>query len=163
MKFENLKNQVPSEENYYDILGVKQDATQEEIRMAWVALAEKSTHNDTMPISGIEVVNFEKIFKAYARLSDPEKRSSYDSYISENGSSQKNKFKGSRNTEPITLDINDWLNYISHLVEEKPEQAREVRDIILEWLRWHQDSDSKEIEKFTILLATLNNKLNKGI
>lgn len=62
-------------ENYYDILGVKRDATKEEIKKAYRKLATKY-HPDKNP-DGAE--QFKKIAEAYSILGDEKKKAEYDS------------------------------------------------------------------------------------
>jgi molecular chaperone DnaJ len=61
--------------NYYDILGVKKDASADEIKKAFRKLARK--HH---PDAGGEEEKFKEINEAYETLSDAEKRSQYDQY-----------------------------------------------------------------------------------
>jgi len=61
--------------NYYDVLGVKKDASADEIKKAFRKLARK--HH---PDAGGEEEKFKEINEAYEVLSDKEKRSQYDQY-----------------------------------------------------------------------------------
>jgi len=61
--------------NYYELLGVKKDATADEIKKAFRKLARK--HH---PDAGGEEEKFKQINEAYETLSDPEKRAQYDQY-----------------------------------------------------------------------------------
>ena len=61
--------------NYYDILGVKKDASSDEIKKAFRKLARK--HH---PDAGGDEEKFKEINEAYEVLSDSEKRSQYDQY-----------------------------------------------------------------------------------
>lgn len=61
--------------NYYDVLGVKKDATAAEIKKAFRRLARKH-HPDT----GGDEEKFKEINQAYEVLSDAEKRTQYDQY-----------------------------------------------------------------------------------
>jgi DnaJ-class molecular chaperone len=61
-------------ENYYDILGVKREATKEEIKKAYRKLATKY-HPDKNP-DGAE--QFKKIAEAYSILGDEKKKADYD-------------------------------------------------------------------------------------
>jgi molecular chaperone DnaJ len=66
---------MASTANYYDTLGVKKDASADEIKKAFRRLARK--HH---PDAGGEEEKFKEINEAYEVLSDSEKRSQYDQY-----------------------------------------------------------------------------------
>ncbi|MDO4405140.1 MAG: DnaJ C-terminal domain-containing protein [Atopobiaceae bacterium] len=62
--------------NYYDILGVKRDAAQDEIKKAFRKLAAKYH-----PDAGGDEEKFKEVSEAYNTLSDPEKRKEYDQLL----------------------------------------------------------------------------------
>ena len=62
-------------QNYYDILGVKKDASEDDIKRAFRRLARK--HH---PDAGGDEEKFKEINEAYEVLSDAEKRKQYDQY-----------------------------------------------------------------------------------
>jgi len=64
-------------QDYYDVLGVKKDASPEEIKRAYRRLAKKH-HPDTNQSDPQAQEKFKKILEAYEVLSDPQKRSQYD-------------------------------------------------------------------------------------
>jgi curved DNA-binding protein CbpA len=66
-------------DNYYEILGVPNSASQKEIRAAFKALAMKF-HPDRNPHPGAEE-RFKKINEAYHTLADPVKKLTYDSKL----------------------------------------------------------------------------------
>ncbi|RMG04329.1 MAG: molecular chaperone DnaJ [Nitrospirae bacterium] len=63
--------------DYYDILGVKRDASQEEIKKAFRKLARKY-HPDLNPGNKEAEKRFKEINEAYDVLGDPKKRAEYD-------------------------------------------------------------------------------------
>jgi curved DNA-binding protein len=64
--------------DYYEILGVPRDATEDQIRKAYRTLARKH-HPDVNPGDRSSEEKFKEISQAYSVLSDPEKRKKYDS------------------------------------------------------------------------------------
>jgi len=65
--------------DYYKILGIDKNATQEDIKKAYRRLARKH-HPDLNPNDKNAKANFQQINEANEVLSDPEKRKKYDHY-----------------------------------------------------------------------------------
>lgn len=65
--------------DYYAVLGVKKDASEEEIKKAFRRLARKH-HPDLNPEDAEATKTFARINEAYEVLSDPLKRKKYDQY-----------------------------------------------------------------------------------
>src|SRR2546429_9066603 len=65
--------------DYYDILGVKRDADEEEIKKSYRKMAVKF-HPDKNPGDKAAEESFKEIGEAYEALSDPQKRAAYDQY-----------------------------------------------------------------------------------
>src|SRR5690349_12470862 len=66
-----------ADKDYYDILGVKKSATDDEIKKAYRNLAKKY-HPDKNKGDKAAEAKFKEISEAYAVLSDKEKRDQYD-------------------------------------------------------------------------------------
>jgi molecular chaperone DnaJ len=65
--------------DYYEVLGVKKEATEDEIRKAYRALAFKH-HPDKNPGDKSAEEKFKELSEAYEVLSEPQKRAAYDRY-----------------------------------------------------------------------------------
>ena len=65
--------------DYYDILEIKKNATEKEIKQAYRKLARKY-HPDVNPGDSSAETKFKEINKAYEVLSDPEKRKKYNQF-----------------------------------------------------------------------------------
>lgn len=70
---------VPTRRDYYDILGVRRDANDDDVKRAFRKLA-KQYHPDANPGDDKVIEKFKEIGEAYSVLSDPEKRQLYDRY-----------------------------------------------------------------------------------
>lgn len=69
---------MPAKRDYYEVLGLSRNATEEEIKKAFRTLAFKY-HPDRNREDGTEE-KFKEVNEAYEVLSDPEKRAAYDRY-----------------------------------------------------------------------------------
>lgn len=70
--------------NYYDILGVNKNASDDEIKKAYRSLAKKY-HPDLNPGNAEAAEKLKEVNEAYSVLSDKTKKSNYDTYGNENG------------------------------------------------------------------------------
>ena len=70
---------MPTKRDYYDILSVNRDASDDEIKRAFRRLA-KQYHPDANPGDKGAEEKFKEVGEAYQVLSDPEKRQLYDRY-----------------------------------------------------------------------------------
>src|SRR5882757_729470 len=69
---------MAAKRDYYEVLGVQQNATQEEIKKAFRRLA-RQYHPDVNRESGADM-QFKEVNEANEVLSDPEKRAMYDRF-----------------------------------------------------------------------------------
>ena len=70
---------MAGKKDYYQLLGVKREATQKEIKQAYRKLARKH-HPDLNPGDKAAEAKFKEINEAHEVLSDPEKRKKYDQF-----------------------------------------------------------------------------------
>ncbi len=70
---------MATKKDYYEILGVSRDASEDEIKKAYRKLAMKF-HPDRNPDNPKAEENFKEAKEAYEILSDSQKRTSYDQY-----------------------------------------------------------------------------------
>jgi molecular chaperone DnaJ len=100
-----------SKRDYYDILGVPRDATDQTIKSAYRKLALKY-HPDRNPGDPAAEEEFKLAAEAYAIISDPDKRSAYDRFghagVSGSGGFDPNAFAG---FEDIFGNIGDLFGF----------------------------------------------------
>lgn len=86
--------------NPYDVLGVKKESSQQEIKKAYRTLAQQ-THPDKNPNNPEAEEKFKEVSAAYEILSDPQKKAEYDQFGSIGGQNYQQYAGG--------FDINDIL------------------------------------------------------
>src|SRR4029434_10302880 len=65
--------------DYYEVLGIKRDASDKDVRQAYRKLARKY-HPDVNPNDKTAEERFKEVSEAYEVISDKEKRAKYDRY-----------------------------------------------------------------------------------
>lgn len=99
--------------DYYDILGIKKNATQEEIKKAYRTLAKKY-HPDQNHGDKVAEEKFKKINEAYTVLADEEKRRMYDggfygsNYQNTQGPSTGSTSTGTYGRDPFQEFWEEW-------------------------------------------------------
>ena len=116
-------------EDYYKVLGVKRDATQDEIRKAYRRLARKY-HPDVNPGDKGAEDKFKKLSEANDVLSDPKKREVYDKY----GAYSENINEASRGAGGGGFDFGgfDWSTFTGGAAGAAGAGGASFRDIFSE-------------------------------
>ncbi|XP_061187455.1 dnaJ homolog subfamily B member 9-like isoform X1 [Saccostrea echinata] len=92
-----------AKKDYYEILGVKKNATDKQIKRAFRKLAVKYHPDKNKDKDAQE--KFVEIAKAYETLSDPDKRKKYDQF----GDEAENLHGGGGGGQPFTFNMNDFF------------------------------------------------------
>lgn len=91
-----------SKRDYYESLGVKKDASAEDIKKSYRKLA-KELHPDANPDNKEAEERFKEVSEAYEHLSSPEKKAHYDRFGHSNGRQQQQSYasRGFRFTKQV--------------------------------------------------------------
>jgi len=115
--------------DYYKILGVGRDASQDEIKKAFRRLAMKY-HPDVNPGNKEAEERFKEISEAFEVLKDPEKRARYDQFGSEGVKAGFEGFKGFESFKDIFSDFgfdDIFRSFGFGDREREPEQGSDIR------------------------------------
>lgn len=108
-----------SNDNFYNILGVNENATQEEIKKAYRKLVVE--HH---PDKGGSEETFKKISQAYDTIGDEKKRMEYDNQ-------RKNPFFGYNNDDPFR-NFGDFFNGFTTRKRSAPDKVIEINVGVIE-------------------------------
>ncbi len=130
--------------DYYAILGVPRNATQEEIKRAYRRLALKY-HPDRNPGNKEAEEKFKEISEAYEVLSDPEKRAIYDSQGY--AGLRSHGFRGFEDISDIFSAFSDLFEEFFGFSPREEQRKRDGADISTEvWLNFEDLFTGKEIK-----------------
>ncbi|MBT1248612.1 MULTISPECIES: molecular chaperone DnaJ [unclassified Thermosipho (in: thermotogales)] len=101
-----------AKKDYYEILGVSRNASQDEIRQAYKKLIKKWHPDRNYENRKLAEEKFKEIQEAYDVLSDPEKRAMYDryGYVGDVPPNAGGGFGGFGGFEDIFKDFGDFIN-----------------------------------------------------
>ena len=111
---------MSSEPNYYDILGIKPNASDEAIQAVFAKLSAKFSKS----AGGVDGPQYQRLLQAYEALSDPERRKTYDALIAETESAPLNLTVQASRTQ---LSLTNTPQIIYLLLEANPPQKVEER------------------------------------
>jgi curved DNA-binding protein len=106
--------------NYYELLGVKRDASPDEIKQSFRKLARKY-HPDMNPGDKLAEEKFKDISEAYEVLSDVSRRSQYDKFTSFWRKNRGKPPSPDRNNPRSEDDLGDFNTFIDNLIGRKRE------------------------------------------
>ena len=109
--------------DYYEILGVKRDASETEIKSAYRKLARKY-HPDVNKEKGAEE-KFKDINEAYRILSNPSARRKYDRAWNTNIGKDRNKEKNGQNMKTSESILGEAFNMFFGSKKEKSTESKE--------------------------------------
>ena len=116
---------MANKRSYYDVLGVKRDASDDEIKKAFRKLAAKYH-----PDAGGDEAKFKEVSEAYTTLSDPQKRREYDQLLMFGGIPGAD-FGGSGGRGRYTYTTNvggDWSDIFNNMRGEVLQVMKELAD-----------------------------------
>jgi len=157
-------------DNYYDILGVEPNSSDDEIKSAFRKLALKY-HPDHNPGDMNAERKFKEVVNAYEVVRNSEKRENYNSKLKRNKLRTDDKTDLSDNDkqwyENLSPEVRDILQQVRHQVDEYLRQIglylRPSSEKLREWKEKDEEAERKhqeEIQKLRDEIADLEKKIN---
>ncbi len=143
--------------DYFKILGISRDATDQEIKSAFRKLARKF-HPDLHPHDQKAESKFKEINEAYEILSDKEKKKSYEQYLSywfKNRDGTSKDFYQENNDKEFFEYLN-FDDFLSDLIGRFSEVGQEIYSNISS----DRKSQSSNLDAYFKLLITFSEALN---
>jgi len=115
---------------YYQVLGVKETASQAEIKRVFRQLA-KENHPDIHPGDVAAEARFKEINEAYGILGDPDKRSQYDTECKENPAGRQNRQnnRASRTTtSPFDYASMNYRDIFDNIIPDMDKKSSEKKE-----------------------------------
>lgn len=113
---------------YYDILGVKKDASESELKKAYYKLS-KQYHPDKNPGNKEAEEKFKEISEAYSILSDKEKRKIYDQY-GKDGLKQNGMSDGFKDFDPFDMFSSFFGSFGNNFSKHEEHVKQKTRDVV---------------------------------
>lgn len=114
--------------NYFELLGITQDASSEEVKRAYRQLARKY-HPDLNPGDKEAEERFKGLGEAYEVLSDPEKRAQYEEYSSFWKQKGFRKPSGKFSFGGLDFgDLGDFNSFVEQLLNRRSDPSPKRRD-----------------------------------
>ena len=156
------------ETEYYDILGIKPEATPTEIKKAYRRKAME-THPDKHPDDPDAQAKFQAVGEAYQVLSDPGLRSKYDQFGKEDAVPQQGFEDASEYFTAIFGGdgFKDWigefslfkeLNEATEMFGKKDKLSKEQREKLMEMEKKRREDMMKQVDE---LAEKLNEKISR--
>lgn len=112
---------MENKRDYYEVLGINKNATDQDIKKAYRQLAKKY-HPDANPGNKEAEEKFKEITEAYDVLSDPQKKQNYDSFGFDDGSS-------SFNGNGFNFNFDDMFGGFGDIFGHRNNAPRRGRDL----------------------------------
>ncbi len=115
--------------NYYEVLGVSRDASQETMKRAYRRLAKKY-HPDRQPENSQAEERFKELQEAYAVLKDPEKRGRYDALCFGEGNRGGPRGRNGRKGREGGEVVEEILEFLKRRMANRGRRGEDLRYLV---------------------------------